>query len=88
MGRRLSNFCISYELRVSCSKYTTLRAAGWLSQLRSDLGSGRDLAVHGFEPRVGLCVDTWEPGAYFRFCVPLSAAPRLVLSLPPSLKNT
>ena len=26
-----------------------------------------DLTVHGFEPSVGLCADSSEPGAYFRF---------------------
>ena len=38
----------------------------------SDFGSGRDLAVHGFEPRVGLCADSSEPGACFGFWVSLS----------------
>ena len=28
--------------------------------------------VRGFEPRVGLCADSSEPGACFRFCVSLS----------------
>ena len=42
-----------------------------------DLGSGRDLTVRGFEPRVGLCADSSEPGARFGFWVslPLSAPP-------------
>ena len=31
--------------------------------------------VGGFEPRVGLCADSSEPGACFRFCVSLSAFP-------------
>ena len=26
-----------------------------------NLGSGRDLTVHGIEPRVGLCTDSVEP---------------------------
>ena len=43
-------------------------SAGWAS----DLGSGRDLAVRGFEPRVGLCADGSEPGARFGFWVPLA----------------
>ena len=33
----------------------------------SDFGSGRDLTVRGFEPRVGLCADSSEPGACFGF---------------------
>ena len=38
----------------------------------SDFGSGHDLTVCEFEPRVGLCADRSEPGACFRFCVSLS----------------
>ena len=38
----------------------------------ADLGSGHDLAVREFEPRVGLWADRSEPGACFRFCVSLS----------------
>ena len=55
----------------------------------SDFGSGHDLTVPGFEPRVGLCADSWEPGARFGFCVSLSlSAPSpLVLCLSLSLKN-
>ena len=47
----------------------------------SDFGSGHDLAVREFEPRVGLCADRWEPGACFGFYVSLvlSALPPLAL---------
>ena len=31
-----------------------------------------DLPVREFEPRVGLCADSAEPGTCFRFCVSLS----------------
>ena len=41
----------------------------------TDLGSGRDLAVRGFEPRVGLCADSSEPGPCSGFCVSLSLGP-------------
>ena len=41
-----------------------------------DFGSGHDLTVRGFKPRVRLCADSLEPGACFGFCVSLS------LSLP------
>ena len=53
----------------------------------SDFGSGHDLAVGEFEPRVGLCADSSEPGACFGFCVSLSlsAPPLLVLALSLSL---
>ena len=39
--------------------------------------------VHGFEPHVGLCADSLEPGACFGFCVslPLCSSPALTLSL-------
>ena len=39
----------------------------------SDFGSGHDLAVHKFEPRVGLCADSSEPGA----CLGSSVSPSL-----------
>ena len=39
----------------------------------ADFGSGHDLTVCEFEPRVGLCADSSEPGACFGFCVSLSA---------------
>ena len=41
----------------------------------SDLGSGHDLAVRGFEPRVVLCADSSEPGACFGFCVSQKSKP-------------
>ena len=51
----------------------------------SDFGSGHDLIVRGFEPRIGLCADSSEPGACFGFCL------LLPLPLPPlrsvSIKN-
>ena len=33
------------------------------------------ITVHGFEPYVGLCADTTEPGACSQFCVSLSLCP-------------
>ena len=59
----------------------------------SDFGSGHDLTVHGFKPRGGLCADSSEAGACFRFRVSnsLSAPPLLThclsLSLPLSNIN-
>ena len=50
-------------------------SVGWVT----DFGSGRDLMVCEFEPHVGLCVDSSEPGAYFRFCVSLFPYPRLLV---------
>ena len=58
-----------------------LGATGWLSQLSIDFSSGHDLAVHKFEPRVGLCADSSEPGACCRFCVILSLCPSLAHAL-------
>ena len=46
-------------------------SVGWAS----GFGSGHDLTVRGFEPHVGLCADSSEPGACFRFCVSLSLCP-------------
>ena len=40
-----------------------------------NFGSGHDLAVHGFEPRVGFCAAGSEPGAWSLLpilCLPLS----------------
>ena len=43
-------------------------SVGWAA----DFGSGHDLAVREFEPRVGLCADRSERVACFGFCVSLS----------------
>ena len=53
----------------------------------SDFGSGHDLTACGFEPHIGLCADSSEPGACFGSCVSLSlcASPARALCL--SLKN-
>ena len=53
-------------------------SASWVS----NLGSGHDLVVCGFEPHVRLCADSSEPEAYFGFC-----ASQLMLCLSLSLKN-
>ena len=44
-------------------------------------GSGHDLTVCEFEPPVGLCADSSEPGVCFRFHAALSAPPPLMLSI-------
>ena len=51
------------------------RAPGWLSWLSIHLGSSHDLKVHEFQPCVGLCATSSEPGACFRFCVSFSLSP-------------
>ena len=38
-----------------------LRVAQSVKRLTLDLGSGHDLTVREFEPRVGLCADSAEP---------------------------
>ena len=38
----------------------------------ADFGSVHDLAVCEFEPHMGVCADSLEPGACFTFCVSLS----------------
>ena len=50
------------------------RLAGSVGEA-SDFDSGRDLAVRGFEPHIGLCADSSEPGACFTFSVSLSLCP-------------
>ena len=57
-------------------------SVGWAS----DFSSGHELTVREFEPRVGLCADSSEPGAFFGFCVSLSAPPLLMLCLSQSQK--
>ena len=46
-------------------------SVGWAS----NFSSGPDRTVPEFEPRVGLCADSSEPGAWFRFCVSPSLCP-------------
>ena len=53
----------------------------------ADFGSGHDLAVRGFEPRVGLCADSSEPGTCFGFCVSLSLCPSPTHALSLALKK-
>ena len=53
----------------------------------SDFSSGHDFTVRGFEPHVGLCADSSEPGACFGFCVSLSLCASLAYALSFSLKN-
>ena len=62
-------------------------APGWLSGLHADFGSGLNLVVHQLEPCMGLCADSSEPGACFRFCVSLSLCPSPAHALYLSLKN-
>ena len=58
-----------------------LGAPGWLSQLRSDFGSGHDLMVRGLEPHIGLSAVSAEP-ASDPLSPSLSAPPLLTLSSP------
>ena len=61
-------------------------ASRWLSQLSIDVGSGHDLMVHEFKPRIRLCADSsvLEP-ALDSVSPSLSATLSLMFSL--SLKN-
>ena len=57
----------------------------WVAQLVKrlalDLSSGHDLMVREFQPRLGLCADSSEPGARFGFCASISLCPSHALSL-------
>ena len=68
---------------VACNRKTLMqgRLGGSVASV-SDFGSGRDLTVRGFEPRIGLCADS---SACFGFCVSLSLCPSPILSLSLSL---
>ena len=58
---------------------------GWLSQLSIRFGPDHNFMGCGFEPHVGLCADSSEPGAALDSVSPLSAPPPFALAL--SLKN-
>ena len=64
-------------------KSSTLGGLGGSVGWASNFGSGYDLTVRGFEPRVGLCADSSEPGACFGFCASFSlcSSPAHALSL-------
>ena len=62
-----SKYCVKcYKLWVKDPFKVQVRAHMWLVWI-SDFGSGHDLVVCGFEPHVGLCADSSEPGACFGF---------------------
>ena len=76
-----------FNHRIQSKEYIQGRldgSVGWAS----DFGSGHDLAVPELGPRIGLCADSSEPIACFRFCVSLllSAPPLLMLCLALSQK--
>ena len=63
----------------------------WVAQLvgqAADFGSGHDLTVHEFEPRIGsvLTAQSLEPASH-SVSPSLSAPPPLALDLSPPLKN-
>ena len=66
-------------------KNISFGAPEWLSQLSVWLPLRSWSRSCEFEPRIGLCADSVEPGAHFDFCVShslsLSAPPLLILSL-------
>ena len=75
-----------------CRRYSTSVTRVWLKKCSlgrlggsvgwaSGFGAGCDLAIREFEPRVGLCADSSEPGACFGFCVSLSLPLPCSLSL-------
>ena len=70
-----------------CLKPFLIGAPGRLRRLSIDFGSDHDLMAGEFEPRIGLCADSSEPGACFGFCLPPSALPLLTLSLSVSLSQ-
>ena len=56
-------------------KYRGARVAQPDGHPTLDLGSGRDLTAHGFEPCIGLCADRSDSGACLGFCVSPSLCP-------------
>ena len=61
-------------LSQSISKQNRLLGGAWVAQSVTcpDFGSGHDLVVREFEPRIRLCADSSEPGACFGFSLSLS----------------
>ena len=84
---------IGWDLGTGASSEMTKIWGAWVAQSverLSNFGSGHDLTVHEFEPCMGLCADSSEPGAYFGFCVSLSLSdppPTLTLCLSLSLSK-
>ena len=74
VGEVLGYFSLDPASPKNSQTYPCLPEGKILTQITSasDFGSGRDLAVREFEPRVGLCAGSSEPGACFGFCVSLS----------------
>ena len=69
---------ILHMVTIDLKNYTS-GVPGWVSWLSIQLY--HNLMVHEFEPHIGLCADSSDPGACFGFCVSLS----LCLSLHHSL---
>ena len=60
------------------SFFEKISRGAWVAQsVKLRLQPGHDLTVREFEPHVGLCVDSPEPGACFGFCVSPSLCPSL-----------
>ena len=77
--------CFFSICSMNCFKNNShfIRAPGWLSRLNVPLQLRSGLTVREFEPRIGLCAYSSEPGPPFRFCVSLSLwhSPAHTLSL-------
>ena len=71
----LISISFSTSVLTRLKKYFMGRLGGSVSGV-SDFSSGHDLAVGGFEPRIGLrATARSEPGACFGFCVSFSLCP-------------
>ena len=64
-----------FMLCLSLSKINKQGRLGGSVSWAADFGSGHDLTVREFEPRVGLWADGSEPGACFGFCISFSLCP-------------
>ena len=81
-------FCRVHGVQEGCDQGSGLECGAergaWVTQSVEHpafgFSSGHDLTVCEFEPRIGLCADSSEPGARFGFCVPLSLCPSPALS--------
>ena len=67
--------CVCVCLKNKIHTHTILGCLGGSVGKVSNFGSGHDLMVREFQPCVGLCADSSEPGACFGFCVFLFLCP-------------
>ena len=80
-SRTLNRLCHPGAPVCSLLLRVCFRRLGGSVSWASNFSSGHALTVHWVQPRIGLCADSLEPGACFRFCVSLSLCPSPIHAL-------